>query len=95
MTEVDGQILVVDDNRMNRIKLSRSLEVQGHTVSLAEDGQDRLPIQVRDDIAQGTGDGHCLDEGEQAIGLVAVGQDHPGKNFRGAGNQNLLFSRDR
>ena len=44
MTEVDGQILVVDDNRMNRIKLSRSLEVQGHTVSLAEDGQGALDM---------------------------------------------------
>jgi signal transduction histidine kinase len=44
MTEVQGHILVVDDNRMNRIKLSRSLELQGHTVTLAEDGQRGLDL---------------------------------------------------
>jgi len=44
MTEAQGQILVVDDNRMNRIKLSRSLEVQGHAVILAEDGQRALNL---------------------------------------------------
>jgi signal transduction histidine kinase len=44
MTEAQGKILVVDDNRMNRIKLSRSLEVQGHTVGLAEDGQGALDL---------------------------------------------------
>ncbi len=37
-----GRILVVDDNRMNRLKLSRSLEGQGYTVGLAEDGQQAL-----------------------------------------------------
>jgi PleD family two-component response regulator len=30
MTNEYGHILVVDDNRMNRLKLSRSLEQQGH-----------------------------------------------------------------
>jgi signal transduction histidine kinase len=44
MTEELGHILVVDDNRMNRIKLSRSLESQGHTVLLAEDGQQALDM---------------------------------------------------
>jgi signal transduction histidine kinase len=44
MADEQGQILVVDDNRMNRIKLSRSLEQQGHTVGLAEDGQQALNI---------------------------------------------------
>jgi signal transduction histidine kinase len=44
MTEVEGKILVVDDNRMNRIKLSRSLQVQGYVVSLAEDGQAALDM---------------------------------------------------
>jgi class 3 adenylate cyclase len=37
-----GHILVVDDNRMNRIKLWRVLEQQGHTVGLAENGQQAL-----------------------------------------------------
>ena len=33
-----GHILVVDDSRMNRLALQRSLEQQGHRVALAEDG---------------------------------------------------------
>jgi signal transduction histidine kinase len=44
MAEEQGQILVVDDNRVNRIKLSISLEEQGHTVRLAEDGQQALDM---------------------------------------------------
>lgn len=37
-----GHILVVDDNRLNRLKLERSLEKQGHTVETAEDGVQAL-----------------------------------------------------
>jgi signal transduction histidine kinase len=44
MSDVQGHILVVDDNRMNRIKLSRSLELQGHMVALAQDGQQALDL---------------------------------------------------
>jgi signal transduction histidine kinase len=44
MEEEKGHILVVDDNKMNRIKLSRSLEVQGFTVGLAEGGQQALDL---------------------------------------------------
>jgi signal transduction histidine kinase len=44
MTNEHGHILVVDDNRMNRIKLSHSLEQQGHTVALAENGQQALEM---------------------------------------------------
>jgi signal transduction histidine kinase len=44
MAKEQGHILVVDDNRMNRIKLSRSLEHQGYTVGLAEDGQQALEM---------------------------------------------------
>ena len=44
MAQEKGHILVVDDNRINRIKLSRSLEHQGHTVGLAEDGQQALDL---------------------------------------------------
>jgi signal transduction histidine kinase len=44
MSEETGQILVVDDNRVNRIKLSISLESQGHQVGLAEDGQQALEM---------------------------------------------------
>jgi signal transduction histidine kinase len=39
-----GQILVVDDNRMNRLKLSLSLEQQGHQVGMAEDGVQALEM---------------------------------------------------
>jgi signal transduction histidine kinase len=39
-----GHILVVDDNRMNRLKLSRGLEQQGHTVALAENGRQALDM---------------------------------------------------
>ena len=31
MADEAGHVLVVDDNRMNRLKLSISLEQQGHT----------------------------------------------------------------
>jgi signal transduction histidine kinase len=44
MSEAQGRILVVDDNRMNRIKLSRGLEQYGHTVELAEHGQQALEM---------------------------------------------------
>ena len=44
MPEEHGRILVVDDNRMNRIKLSLGLEQQEHTVGLAEDGQQALDM---------------------------------------------------
>ncbi len=44
MADEHGHILVVDDNRMNRLKLSRSLQNQGHTVALAENGQQALEM---------------------------------------------------
>ncbi|MFN2159098.1 MAG: sensor histidine kinase [Anaerolineales bacterium] len=48
MAEGTGRILVVDDNRMNRIKLSRSLENQGYVVGLAEGGQQALDMLNQD-----------------------------------------------
>jgi signal transduction histidine kinase len=44
MSEQNGQILVVDDNRINRLKLSHTLEQQGHTVWLAENGRQALEM---------------------------------------------------
>ena len=44
MSDETGHILVADDNRLNRLKLSRSLEQQGHTVTLAEDGKQALDL---------------------------------------------------
>ena len=39
-----GQVLVVDDNKMNLIKLARHLEKQGHIVTTAENGQEALKM---------------------------------------------------
>lgn len=39
-----GHILVVDDNNMNRIKLSRMLAQQGHEVAVAENGRRALQM---------------------------------------------------
>lgn len=44
MSESNGHVLVVDDNRVNRLKLSHSLEQQGHTVVLAENGRQALQL---------------------------------------------------
>jgi adenylate cyclase len=37
-----GQLLVVDDNKVNRILLARGLEAQGHVVVMAENGREAL-----------------------------------------------------
>lgn len=39
-----GRILVVDDNRLNRLTLAQYLRQQGHTVALAENGQAALEL---------------------------------------------------
>jgi class 3 adenylate cyclase len=39
-----GRILVVDDNRVNRLLLGRGLEAQGHRVEFAEHGQEALDL---------------------------------------------------
>ncbi len=39
-----GHVLVVDDNRVNRLTLARGLESQGHTVALAENGERALAM---------------------------------------------------
>jgi class 3 adenylate cyclase len=37
-----GRLLVVDDNKVNRILLSRGLESEGHTIEIAENGRQAL-----------------------------------------------------
>jgi CheY-like chemotaxis protein len=44
MASDTGHILVVDDNPVNRMLLTRALEVQGHTVATATDGQRALEV---------------------------------------------------
>ena len=39
-----ARLLVADDNRVNRLLLSRSLELQGHTVAMAENGRVALEM---------------------------------------------------
>jgi len=43
-----GTILIADDNRMNRLLLSRGLEQQGHTVVFAENGREALALLRQD-----------------------------------------------
>ncbi len=42
MERSPGHLLVVDDNRVNRLLLSRGLEQQGHQVDTAENGKQAL-----------------------------------------------------
>ena len=39
-----GRLLVVDDNKVNRLLLGRGLEQQGHTIALAENGRQALEM---------------------------------------------------
>ena len=41
-----GRLLVVDDNKVNRLLLGRSLEQQGHTVEMAENGRQALELMI-------------------------------------------------
>jgi adenylate cyclase len=45
-----GYILVVDDNRMNRLMLARGLEQQGHRVAFAEHGRQALEMLAARDF---------------------------------------------
>ena len=39
-----ARLLVVDDNKVNRLLLARSLELQGHSVASAENGRIALEM---------------------------------------------------
>jgi class 3 adenylate cyclase len=43
-THETGHLLVVDDNKVNRLLLGRGLEQQGHTVEMAENGRQALEM---------------------------------------------------
>ena len=45
-----GSLLVVDDNRVNRLLLGRSLEQLGYAVSFAENGRDALDVLRRERV---------------------------------------------
>ena len=44
MLNIQGHILVVDDNRLNRMKLAHSLQQEGHSSAMAEDGRQALEM---------------------------------------------------
>ena len=46
--EQRGRILVIDDNRLNRLKLARALEQLGQTAELAKSGREGLEMLRRD-----------------------------------------------
>ena len=50
MALIPGYILIVDDNRLNRLKLQHSLEQQGHRTALAENGQQALDLIHTEDF---------------------------------------------
>src|SRR4029077_6719751 len=39
MAEASSRVLITDDNKVNRLLLSRSVELLGHRVALAENGR--------------------------------------------------------
>jgi adenylate cyclase len=39
MAEHSARLLIVDDNKVNRLLLSRSVELLGHRIALAENGR--------------------------------------------------------
>ena len=43
-----SRLLVVDDNKVNRLLLARTLELQGHSVALAENGRVALEMLRRE-----------------------------------------------
>ncbi len=48
MAETGSRLLVVDDNKVNRLLMARSLDLQGHRVALAENGRIALDMLRRD-----------------------------------------------
>ena len=45
-----GRLLIVDDNKVNRLLLGRGLEQQGHRVDFAENGVQALDKLTREDF---------------------------------------------
>ena len=48
MAERGARLLVADDNKVNRLLLTRSLELQGHRVASAENGRVALDMLKRE-----------------------------------------------
>jgi class 3 adenylate cyclase len=52
MRQEAGRLLIVDDNKVNRLLLGRGLEQQGHKVDFAENGVQALDKLTREDFDQ-------------------------------------------
>lgn len=50
MRDVQGHLLVADDNKVNRLLLSRSVELLGHRVSVAENGRHAMQMLAAGDF---------------------------------------------
>src|SRR4249920_719432 len=48
MAEPGARLLIVDDNKVNRLLLSRSVQIQGHRAALAENGRVGLEMLRRE-----------------------------------------------
>jgi adenylate cyclase len=48
MAEAGARLLIVDDNKVNRLLLSRNVQMQGHTAALAENGRVALEMLRRE-----------------------------------------------
>jgi CheY-like chemotaxis protein len=46
MRDAKGEILIVDDNKVNRLLMARSVELLGHRASVAENGQIAMSMLV-------------------------------------------------
>jgi len=44
MTDISGHLLIVDDNKVNRLLMSRSVELLGHRATLAENGRAAMDL---------------------------------------------------
>ena len=77
MAERGARLLVADDNRVNRLLLARSLELQGHRVAAAENGRIALEMLGREpfdlmllDIEMPEMDGFAVMEQLANVGLT-------------------------
>ncbi|WP_299077704.1 adenylate/guanylate cyclase domain-containing protein [uncultured Ruegeria sp.] len=50
MIELSGTLLIVDDNKVNRLLLSRSVEMLGHKALLAENGRVAVNLLAKQDV---------------------------------------------
>ena len=50
MNETSGKLLIVDDNKVNRLLLSRNVELLGHKAALAENGRVAMKMLAEHEV---------------------------------------------